>query len=187
MCVCVCAWRTAGIADGASATVGEVSLTFWEVSQTVGEVSQTFWEVSQTVGEVSLTVGGVSPTVGELSLTGWGSDASGIEQFGEEHGKPWLAAAGGSPAERPGMCECFLCVRARASVTCVCGCVLCARVRACVRACACACVLVRACVFVCLCMCMCMCVWGGDLKLGLVRAERRRWALDFCELDLLSC
>ncbi len=132
----------------------------------------------------SATVGGVRPAV-------WGSPASPPAQLGEDHvmaeqeqAMPG-AAAGGSPAERPGMRECFLCVRARASVTCVC--VVCACAWACVRACACACVLVRACVFVCMCMCMCACVWGGDLKLGLVRAERRRWALDFCELDLLSC
>jgi hypothetical protein len=59
------------------------------------------------------------------------------------------AAAGGSPAERPGVCECFLCVRVRRSRACV----LCARVRARAH--------VRARVRVaCMeCACACVCAW----------------------------
>jgi hypothetical protein len=62
----------------------------------------------------SATVGGVSPTVGD-------SDEGGPEQLGKDHvmaeqGQTMAdAAAGGSPAERPGVCECFLCVRVRRS------------------------------------------------------------------------
>jgi hypothetical protein len=68
------------------------------------------------------------------------------------------AAAGGSPAERPGMCEFFLCVLARASVTCVCACVC-----ACARMCVCVCVL-RVRVRVACMECACACAWrtAGD-------------------------
>ena len=58
------------------------------------------------------------------------------------------AAAGGSPAERAGMCECFLCVRVRRSRACV---RVCVRARVGVRACVCVCV-VRVCVRLCVCV-----------------------------------
>ena len=80
----------------------------------------------------SSTVGGVSPTVGD-------SDEGGPEQRGKDHvmaeqGRTMAgAAAGGSPAERPGVCQCFLCVRARRSRACVRVC-MCVRARARVRA-----------------------------------------------------
>ena len=96
----------------------------------------------------SATVGGVSPTVGD-------SDEGGPEQLGKDHVMAEQqramagAAAGGSPAERPGVCQCFLCVRVRRSRACV----LCARVRARVH--------VRARVRVaCMeCACACVCAW----------------------------
>jgi hypothetical protein len=125
----------------------------------------------------SATVGGVSPTVGD-------SDEGGPEQLGKDHvmaeqGQTMAdAAAGGSPAERPGVCECFLCVRVRRSRACV----LCARV--CARACACA----RACCMYGVCVCVCVCVadcrhrrrseadcWGGERDcVGLAREPTRR-------------
>ena len=86
----------------------------------------------------------VSSTVGD-------SEASGPEQLvGDqvmaEQQQPMAgAAAGGSPDERAGMCECLLCVRVRRSRACV---------RVCVSACACA--------------CACVCVWrtAGDVAPG---------------------
>ena len=103
----------------------------------------------QTAGDddgASVSSRAVSSTVGD-------SEASGLEQLGgdqvmAEQQQPMAgAAACGSPDERAGMCECFLCVRVRRSRACegVCAC-----------ACACACVLVRACG-----VCVCGRVCGG--------------------------
>ena len=108
---------------------------------------------------------GASATWGGVSPTGWGSDEGGPEQFGGDHVMAELeqamadSAAGGSPAERAGMCECFLCVRVRRSRACV-------RVCMCVRARACACA--RACCVYGVCVCVCVCVCLAD------RRHRRR-------------
>ena len=99
--------------------------------------------------------GGASAPSGAVSPTVWDSDASGLEQLVEDHAmaeqqQPMAgAAAGGSPDERAGMCECLLCVRVRRSRACVC-------VWVCARAHVCACVLVRACG-----VCVCGRVCGG--------------------------
>ena len=117
---------------------------------------------------------GASATWGGVSPTGWGSDEGGPEQdhvMAEQERAMSGSAAGGSPAERPGMCECFLCVRARRSRACVrvCMCVrVCVGVRARVRVACMECA--RACCVYGVCVCVCVCV---------ARRRRRRSERDF--------
>ena len=105
------------------------------------------------------------------------AQAGGDQAMAEQQQAMAGAAVVGSPDDRAGLCECFLCVRVRRSSACVrvCVCVMCARVsltRVCARVCACVCACPRA--RVCVVCVECACVVRACVRACVCVADRRR-------------